>query len=102
MACCILPASCNKLVNFIKYNMSVEMGLVVTWHTICRLVNVNLDLHLYNIFQLTGNLLAVGTMEPFINIWDLDVIDAIDPVLKLGDKKKKKHKKVKTTCHLSV
>ena len=45
-------------------------------------------------FSLTGNLLAVGTMEPFINIWDLDVIDAIDPVLTLGDKKKKKHKRV--------
>ena len=66
-------------------------------------VNVNIDFHLYNIFQLTGNLLAVGTMEPFINIWDLDVIDAIDPVLILGDKKKKKHKKVKQrlTCLFS-
>ncbi|XP_028409152.1 periodic tryptophan protein 1 homolog [Dendronephthya gigantea] len=40
-----------------------------------------------------GNLLAVGTMEPFINIWDLDVIDAIDSALTLGEKKKNKHKK---------
>jgi periodic tryptophan protein 1 len=46
-------------------------------------------------FLFTGNLLAVGTMEPFINIWDLDVIDTIDPVLTLGERKKKKSKKVK-------
>ena len=45
-------------------------------------------------FLLTGNLLAVGTMEPYINIWDLDVMDTIDPVLTLGERKKKKSKKV--------
>ena len=33
-------------------------------------------------------------MEPYISVWDLDVIDAIDPVFTLGDRKKKKHKKV--------
>jgi periodic tryptophan protein 1 len=46
-------------------------------------------------FLLTGNLLAVGTMEPYINIWDLDVMDTIDPVLTLGERKKKKSKKVR-------
>ena len=34
-------------------------------------------------------------MEPYINIWDLDVIDVVDPVLTLGNKKKK-GKKVNT------
>ena len=42
-----------------------------------------------------ANLLAVGTMEPYINIWDLDVIDTVEPVLILGSKKKKS-KKVNT------
>lgn len=51
--------------------------------------------HTYVWFFPLGNLLAVGTMEPYINIWDLDVIDTVEPVLMLGEKKKKKHKKVR-------
>ncbi|KAF7851186.1 hypothetical protein BT93_L4370 [Corymbia citriodora subsp. variegata] len=46
-----------------------------------------------------GNFLAVGSMEPAIEIWDLDIIDAVEPCLVLGGqeelkKKKKKGKKV--------
>uniref|UniRef100_A0A0G4HSN5 Uncharacterized protein n=1 Tax=Chromera velia CCMP2878 TaxID=1169474 RepID=A0A0G4HSN5_9ALVE len=44
-----------------------------------------------------GNLVAVGSFEQHIDIWDLDVLDALEPVLSLGDasaqpqiKKKKK------------
>jgi periodic tryptophan protein 1 len=45
-----------------------------------------------------GNFAAVGTFDPFIEIWDIDVIDPLEPVLVLGDpeantKKKKKKKK---------
>ncbi|KAI3951260.1 hypothetical protein MKW92_035491 [Papaver armeniacum] len=42
-----------------------------------------------------GNFVAVGTMEPAIEIWDLDLIDEIQPCLVLGGvaKKKKKGKK---------
>ncbi|MED6215983.1 hypothetical protein PIB30_003183 [Stylosanthes scabra] len=42
-----------------------------------------------------GNFLAVGSMEPSIEIWDLDVIDAVQPCMVLGgiSEKKKKGKK---------
>ncbi|XP_032236586.2 periodic tryptophan protein 1 homolog isoform X2 [Nematostella vectensis] len=41
--------------------------------------------------QTRGNYVAVGTMEPFIDIWDLDVVDTLEPVATLG--KRRKHKK---------
>ncbi|KAF3440723.1 hypothetical protein FNV43_RR19009 [Rhamnella rubrinervis] len=43
-----------------------------------------------------GNFIAVGSMEPSIEIWDLDIIDEVQPCLVLGgivEKKKKKGKK---------
>ncbi|KAI0492880.1 hypothetical protein KFK09_027156 [Dendrobium nobile] len=42
-----------------------------------------------------GNFLAVGSLEPAIEIWDLDLIDEVQPFLVLGgvSNKKKKNKK---------
>uniref|UniRef100_A0A914XPR8 Anaphase-promoting complex subunit 4-like WD40 domain-containing protein n=1 Tax=Plectus sambesii TaxID=2011161 RepID=A0A914XPR8_9BILA len=47
-----------------------------------------------------GNLVAVGTMNAVVNIWDLDLVNAVEPVVTLGDadadsdgSKKKKRKK---------
>uniref|UniRef100_A0A7E4ZZY3 WD_REPEATS_REGION domain-containing protein n=1 Tax=Panagrellus redivivus TaxID=6233 RepID=A0A7E4ZZY3_PANRE len=42
-----------------------------------------------------GNLLAVGTFDPIIQIWDLDVVNAIEPIVKLGPKPKKGNARAK-------
>jgi periodic tryptophan protein 1 len=62
-------------------------GLCVEW--------MNFD----KMSETPGNFCAVGTFDPFIEIWDIDVIDALEPVLVLGDPnnggKKKKKKQMK-------
>uniref|UniRef100_A0A9J2PL19 Anaphase-promoting complex subunit 4 WD40 domain-containing protein n=1 Tax=Ascaris lumbricoides TaxID=6252 RepID=A0A9J2PL19_ASCLU len=44
-----------------------------------------------------GNLVGVGTMDSVVNIWDLDVVNAVEPIVALGGphKKGKKHHRVK-------
>ncbi|GJX14333.1 uncharacterized WD repeat-containing protein [Tanacetum coccineum] len=53
-----------------------------------------------------GNFIAVGSMEPAIEIWDLDVLDEVQPSLILGGvvekKKKKKGKKVEKSVKYKV
>ncbi|KAK2712916.1 uncharacterized protein LOC136025116 isoform X2 [Artemia franciscana] len=39
-----------------------------------------------------GNLAAIGTISPVIDIWDLDIVGCLEPALSLGKKAKKKKK----------
>ncbi|KAL9641589.1 hypothetical protein ABK040_013508 [Willaertia magna] len=47
-----------------------------------------LNLNNNNQSNFSNNCIAIGSFEPYIEIWDLDIIDPINPLLVLGKNKK--------------
>jgi periodic tryptophan protein 1 len=43
----------------------------------------------------SGNFVAIATMDPTIDIWDVDLVESLEPLATLGQKVSKK-KKVNT------
>lgn len=38
----------------------------------------------------SGNICAIGSMDPIVTLWDLDIQDTLEPILKLGSKGSRK------------
>jgi len=45
--------------------------------------------------ETSGNLCAIGCMDPIITLWDLDIQDSLEPTFKLGSKGNRKKNKPK-------
>ncbi|KAG5513505.1 hypothetical protein PMAC_000937 [Pneumocystis sp. 'macacae'] len=60
----------------------------------------------YNESNISGNFVAIGTLDPDIEIWDLDIIDPLYPIAILGNPEKKKkskkgkNKKINSEYHI--
>ncbi|KAG1342839.1 putative WD repeat-containing protein C17D11.16 [Cocos nucifera] len=81
-------------------NMYVHHDIILPAFPLCTAwLDCNLksgDKVLYLVLTLAGNFIAVGSMEPAIEIWDLDLIDEVKPFMELGgvSKRKKEGRKV--------
>ncbi|EFC37542.1 predicted protein [Naegleria gruberi] len=63
--------------------------------------NYGLCTHWLNLSSISqpSNCIAIGTFEPQIEIWDLDIVDPIEPVMILGNETDSKKKKSQSMGH---
>eukprot|EP00262_Sarcandra_glabra_P006546 TRINITY_DN18883_c0_g1_i1.p1 TRINITY_DN18883_c0_g1~~TRINITY_DN18883_c0_g1_i1.p1 ORF type:complete len:523 (+),score=124.44 TRINITY_DN18883_c0_g1_i1:86-1570(+) len=73
-------------------NMYVHHDIMLPAFPLCT---AWLDCNLKN--EDKGNFIAVGSMEPAIELWDLDLLDEVQPFMVLGGVSKKKRKGKKTS-----
>ena len=93
LVCCLPPRHVNTVYEEFDDHLFVHHDIMLASYPLC-LEWLDFDPEQ----EKAGNMLAVGTMSPQIEVWDLDIVDAVEPAFVLGDAKRKSKKVYFFTC----